>query len=352
VPRGPVRLAASGTSAGALAAAAFARTVDASWRRTSYSALTHAAHDAVPAVSSEPELAEKDDEPETPSRVTDGDSALREVPSPMGGLPGGASFGTLVHAVLERADPSSVDLDAELRGHVVDQMGRFGSSGTAPEELTDALLPSLRTPLGALAGGRALADIPPSDRLVELDFELPLRGGERPNGTTQLRDIARLLRDHLAGDDPLARYADLLEDPVVGDAALKGYLGGSIDAVLRIDGRYLIVDYKTNRLGAVGEPLTAWDYRSPALAEAMMHAHYPLQALLYDVALHRFLRWRLASYDPSVHLGGVLYLFLRGMCGPDVVASDGTVPGVFAWRPPASLVVAVSDALARGVVAA
>jgi exodeoxyribonuclease V beta subunit len=84
------------------------------------------------------------------------------------------------------------------------------------------------------------------------------------------------------------------------------------------------------------------------MAVAMLQAHYPLQALLYDVALHRFLRWRLPGYRPEEHLGGVLYLFLRGMCGPSVAASGGTVPGVFAWRPPAALVVAASDALDRG----
>jgi exodeoxyribonuclease V beta subunit len=166
-----------------------------------------------------------------------------------------------------------------------------------------------------------------------------------------LGDLARLLRTHLPSDDALAPYADLLADPVVGDEVLRGYLGGSIDAVLRIDGRYLVVDYKTNRLGAFDEPLTAWHYRAEAMAEAMMHAHYPLQALLYDVALHRFLRWRLPGYDPEQHLGGVLYLFLRGMCGPGVVAADGTIPGVFAWRPPPALVVALSDALDRGVAA-
>ena len=45
----------------------------------------------------------------------------------------------------------------------------------------------------------------------------------------------------------------------------------------------------------------------------MVAAHYPLQALLYTVALHRYLRWRLPGYDPDAHLGGVLYLFVRGM---------------------------------------
>ncbi len=350
-PRPPVRWQGSIRSTASLSVAVLRRTVDASWRRTSYSALTHAAHEVTPAVGSEPEVAQKDDEPVTPAPppTLDSDAALRQVGSPMAALPGGTAFGTLVHAVLERADPTAADLGAEVRAKVGAQLARFGPPGLAADELAEALLPSLRTPLGPLTGGRALADIAPSDRLVELDFELPLRGGEKPNGTSVLRDLGGVLRAHLPLDDPLAPYADLLEDPVVGDAVLRGYLGGSVDAVLRVDGRYLVVDYKTNRLGAFDEALTAWNYRAGALAEAMMHAHYPLQALLYEVALHRFLRWRLAEYDPARHLGGVLYLFLRGMCGPDVAASDGTVPGVFAWQPPAALVVALSDALANGV---
>ena len=61
--------------------------------------------------------------------------------------------------------------------------------------------------------------------------------------------------------------------------------------------------------------LTAWHYRPEALAEAMERSHYMLQALLYTVALHRYLRWRLAGYDPERHLAGVLYLFVRGMTG-------------------------------------
>ncbi len=351
-PRQPRRWQKATQSADDLALAVFARTVDASWRRTSYSALTAGAHDVTPAISSEPEIEVKDDEPATPAPDSTARSGMRDVPSPMAALPGGTSFGTLVHAVLEQVDPTASDLADEVRAQIAAHMSRTAFAGLTIDDLTDGLLPALRTPLGALAGGRALVDIPPSDRLVELDFELPLRGGDRPNGMTQLRELAPLLRAHLPADDPLRPYADLLEDPIVADAALRGYLGGSIDAVLRVDGRYLVVDYKTNRLGVFDEPLTAWDYRTEAMAEAMLHAHYPLQALLYDAALHRFLRWRLPDYDPARHLGGVLYLFLRGMCGPDVVSSDGTVPGVFVWRPPASLVVAVSDVLAHGAAAA
>ena len=80
----------------------------------------------------------------------------------------------------------------------------------------------------------------------------------------------------------------------------------------------------------------------------MQRAHYGLQALLYTVALHRYLRWRLPGYDPERNLAGVLYLFLRGMTGPDTPTVDGTPCGVFAWRPPGALVDALSDVLDRG----
>ena len=109
--------------------------------------------------------------------------------------------------------------------------------------------------------------------------------------------------------------------------------------------RYLIVDYKTNWLGPMDEPLTAHSYRPEALAGAMGHSDYPLQALLYAAVLHRFLRWRQPGYDPAVHLGGVLYLYLRGMCGPDTPLVDGSPCGVFAWQPPVALVEELSDLL-------
>ncbi len=125
---------------------------------------------------------------------------------------------------------------------------------------------------------------------------------------------------------PLYGYAERLRDPDLR-SRVRGYLTGSIDLVFRADGRYGIVDYKTNRLT---------DYAR--VREEMYRSHYALQALLYVVALHRYLRWRVPGYDPDEHLAGVFYLFLRGMPGG----------GVFAWRPPGGLVVALSDLLDRG----
>ncbi len=203
-----------------------------------------------------------------------------------------------------------------------------------------------------MLGDLRLRDVAPGERLDELGFELPLVGGDEPRGRLALSDLASLLEAHLPADDPLAGYADRLRDPLVR-WDLRGYLTGTLDLVLRTrsdDGsaRYALVDYKSNWLGAEGEELSAWHYRPAALAEAMQRAHYPLQALLYLAALHRYLRGRLSGYDAETHLAGVLYLFLRGMTGPATPRVDGRPCGVFAWRPPAALVEALSDLLDRG----
>jgi exodeoxyribonuclease V beta subunit len=283
----------------------------------------------------------------------------------MAGLPAGARLGTEVHAILELVDPAAPDAAGDLGAELLRAARAVAAapvssgdrgSGMGPDELAAALLPALRTPLGPATGGRALGDIPAADRLAELDFELPLAGGDGPRRrAATLTALAGLLRHHLPGDDPLASYPDALDRLAAQGPPrpLRGYLTGSIDALLRVpveDGshRYLVVDYKTNRLAPETEALTSWHYRPAALVTEMVAAHYPLQALLYSVATHRFLRWRVPGYAPEVHLGGALYLFLRGMCGPDTPAVDGVPSGVFAWRPPATLVTALSDLLDGG----
>ncbi len=107
--------------------------------------------------------------------------------------------------------------------------------------------------------------------------------------------------------------------------------------------RFVIADYKTNTLHVPGTAARAADYGSTRLAVAMAEHDYPLQALLYSVALHRYLRWRLPGYEPERHLGGVAYLFIRGMSGR--AAAGGTADGVFSWLVPPALVAALSDLL-------
>ena len=277
---------------------------------------------------------------------------LLDAPSPMADLPAGRHFGTLVHDVLEAADYAADDLDAELRGHVLDAIARRRLDVGDPERLVAALRGVLETPLGPTVGNTTLRDVGPADRLTELTFELPLAGGAHPSGRLRPAAIGALLREHLADGDPLRPYAERLDDDAL-DAALRGYLTGSIDLVVRTRGadgraRYVVVDHKTNRLGPRDRVATLRDHGPAALADEMRHADYALQGLLYLVALHRYLRWRVADHDPDRDIAGLLYLFVRGMRGADTPTVGGTPTGVFAWRPPGGLLEALSDLFDRG----
>ncbi len=346
-----------------LAAGRFERELDRSWRRTSYTGIVAAAHEV--RVASEPEAEGTTDEPEVSAGAADltaadpAEARLREVPSLWAEVGGGADVGTFVHTVLEQVDFTTPDLTAALTAEIARAGNRRPPVLSDEAALVSALQAAVETPLGPLTGDRALRAFGPADRLNELHFELPLAGGDDPTASVSVTAVAGLLRRHLPADDPLAGYAERLADPALADT-LRGYLSGSLDLVLRIPGpvdgagsgaRFAVLDHKTNWLGG-DETLSAWHYRPAAMAEAMQRAHYPLQALLYTVALHRYLRWRLRGYDPDRNLAGVLYLFLRGMSGADTPTVGGQPCGVFAWRPPTSLVLALSDLLDQGQVAA
>ena len=114
--------------------------------------------------------------------------------------------------------------------------------------------------------------------------------------------------------------------------------------------RFIVADYKTNKLPGFGRESRSSDYHPSLLPAAMIEHHYPLQALLYGVALHRYLRWRLPGYRPDDNLGGAAYLFVRGMVGADTPTADGNPYGVFGWHVPPTLVCELSDLLDGRVV--
>ncbi|WP_205696775.1 UvrD-helicase domain-containing protein [Conexibacter sp. SYSU D00693] len=351
LPVGRPRWAAPAEAARELAAATFDRPIDLRWRRTSYSGIVAGAHEA--RVASEPEVGLLDDEAETDGLPAGGAAepaqvaALRELPVGLDAQPSGVHFGTLVHRVLELADFDAPDAEAELRTHVDAQLARRPLDVDAPGLARD-LAAVLETPLGGAFDDVRLRDVARRDRLDELDFELPLAGGDTARGRVLLDAVAAVLAAHTPAGAPLHGYAGQLADERLA-RELRGYLTGSIDLVLRLPGeRFVVVDHKTNRLAAPAEPLTAWHYRPGALDAAMQEAHYGLQATLYSVALHRYLRWRLRGYDPDRHLGGVAYLFLRGMTGAATPTVDGARVGVFAWTPPPTMVAQLSDVLDRG----
>ena len=126
-------------------------------------------------MSSEPEVIELDDEVAEIPLTTSAVGA--DVPSPMADLPTGAKFGTLVHAVLETADPFAADLAAELEAQVREH-AVWWPVDVPTAELAAALVPLHDTPLGPLADGMTLRQIGLQDRMREMDFEFPLAGGD------------------------------------------------------------------------------------------------------------------------------------------------------------------------------
>ena len=114
----------------------------------------------------------------------------------------------------------------------------------------------------------------------------------------------------------------------LGFGAVSGYLKGFIDLIYRRDGKYYLVDYKSNWLAP-----EALDYTRDVMQQAIADQHYYLQYLIYTVALHRYLKLKIRDYDYERHFGGVQYLFLRGMS-----PGSGANTGVYFDRPSLTLV--------------
>jgi exodeoxyribonuclease V beta subunit len=263
-------------------------------------------------------------------------------------MPANADFGTLVHAVLEHVDPTS----ASVRDDLQLQITRFGGellNKVNVTELADGLIAALQTPMGPFFGNTKLADISAVDRLPEMDFHFSLCPATQSASSRAIALAAAA--DH---DSPFASYfSDLAAKWGDGkDQHLRGLMTGSIDALLRIGSggrpKFFVVDYKSNKLSFERNPLDHRAYGQDNMRVAMEHHHYPLQALLYCVALHRFLSARIADYDITRDLGGAGYLFIRGMVGPSTPL-DGQMPnGVFAWRPSNDTIVRVNQILEEG----
>jgi exodeoxyribonuclease V beta subunit len=301
-------------------------------QRCSFSSLVAASHDEAGLDES---LGDAHADDEAPDEVPDEDpdedvggadearpeaSAQPDALDPFGGLRG-TSFGSAIHEALDLvlSRPAGQAFDEVAAPSLAHSLRRWGVD--PQPEVLDGLLRASSTPI---AGGPSLRDLGPEDVATEVHFELPVAAG------VGLRDVASTLLDR--GD--AGPFTDWASELATGQKVpLAATLVGSIDLVTTLGtSRYSVIDYKTN----VCEP---WGYATTDLHGAMRVADYPLQALLYLVALHRLLRWRLDGYDASQHLGGAHYLFLRGM-------RPGSSDGIVSWSPGAHGVAAVSDLLA------
>jgi exodeoxyribonuclease V beta subunit len=265
---------------------------------------------------------------------------------PLARLLGGKHVGKVLHRVYELIDTSAPDLRAEVATKCSDVI-TGGQLATEMESVIDGIMASLVTPLGPEFGDESLADIGSANRLPELDFEMSvatLAAG------VKVSDFGRILDEILDSSDVLRPYADYLSHESF-NIDLAGLVNGSIDAVLQLgtneEPALWITDYKSNRLDQDGDLQVIDGYRQDRLFEAMVHHHYPLQALIYGAAMYRYLRWRMPKIqDHSAHIKGFAYFFIRGMVGVDTPREGNHPHGVFTWVAPPHLWQRLSDRLA------
>lgn len=290
---------ATAVAAPRLRPASFHGRISPGWSLTSYSRLS--------AGADLPEAADRD-EWDSPA------AAMPEDFSSIFTFPRGPKAGTCLHALLERIDfgrPAGEQQPLIAQG--LEQAGIDARWQTALAGWLDDLLAV------SLPGSCALCQVAGSDRINELSFLFPL----------EQVDPARL--NNLltaAGLRPLAG----------GAASLHGLMKGFIDLVFRHRGRYYLVDYKSNFLGP-----SAAHYTPQALNACMDSHQYRLQALIYTLALHRFLGSRLAAYRYDEHFGGAYYLFLRAMH-----PSHPAGTGIHAFRPDQTFIEALDDCCRGG----
>ncbi|CAD2250995.1 UvrD-helicase domain-containing protein [Xanthomonas arboricola] len=218
----------------------------------------------------------------------------------------GNRFGVVMHDVFERCDFAvwqawRPGLPAP-EGQAAAILEALQRGGYAEKDWDDGLA-MLTTLIGhtltvALPEGTTLAAVPESQRRNEMEFHFAMR-------PTRVEALLALLH----------RFGVVGERQAFGARQrLEGLMTGLIDLTYTVDGRWYVLDYKSNRLPS---------YDADALARAMAHSEYELQALIYTVALHRWLRFRLGqAYDYARDFGGVRYLFCRGLDATRNPASD------------------------------
>ncbi|MEG8119220.1 exodeoxyribonuclease V subunit beta, partial [Xanthomonas hortorum] len=220
----------------------------------------------------------------------------------------GNRFGVVMHDVFERCDFAAWHAwhpgQPAPEGQAAAILEALQRGGYTQDELDDglAMLTALigHTLTVALPEGTTLAAVPEPQRRNEMEFHFAMR-------PTRVEALLALLH----------RFGVVSDRQAFGARQrLEGLMTGLIDLTYTVDGRWYVLDYKSNRLPS---------YDADALARAMAHSEYELQALIYTVALHRWLRFRLgAAYDYACDFGGVRYLFCRGLDATRNPAADSS----------------------------
>jgi exodeoxyribonuclease V beta subunit len=289
------------------------------WWIASYSALCVAEEGAIPTRPAEapdtPRQAnlEEPDEPEIPQVPTGGAWTMHRFPR-------GAKPGTFLHGLLEwaaREGFARVARNVDTRKDSIARRCHTRGWVSWVNPLDDWLAQLVSLPMGLPDGNIALAEL--TTYQPELEFWFA-------SGKVDTQALDALVTRHTLQAAPR---------PPLLQERLHGLFKGFIDLVFEYQGRYYVVDYKSNWLGAEDAA-----YTQEAMRDVILEKRYELQYTLYLLALHRQLKVRLGdSYDYDQHMGGAVYLFLRGLNGP--------AGGVHSDKPPKVLIESL-DALFVG----
>jgi exodeoxyribonuclease V beta subunit len=282
------------------------------------------------------------------SGYSEKDVALLATPDPMplAHIPGGTYFGKVMHTVYEHIDFTVADLPLEV-ARVVDAYVTGSLLREHRQEIIDGVVLSLRTPLGGLIGPTTLAEVSSADRLNELNFEMGLAAFSQGIMVNNIgKVLVQCLERENRFDDVLMPYARMLASDAF-EVPLYGLMNGSIDTLIRFSQdsqqRLFVTDWKSNRLDEDGMVYVIDGYSRESMVNAMEHHHYPLQALIYGTAVHRYLRSRAGSGKSLPVIAGMAYFFIRGMVGEPTPIENEHRHGVFTWEAPQGLWQELSD---------
>ncbi|MWN89366.1 exodeoxyribonuclease V subunit beta [Gilliamella sp. Pra-s65] len=261
-----------------LSANVFTRKISNSWRVTSYTELQKHNHSVLDYNS---DVINDWDEATLESDTVQANDLLYDIHH----FPKGAYVGTLMHSMMENITSDSLD---ELSDKMIKKLNLDSVwNEVITKWMQRILLTQLQEP------NLMLSQVLKRQCINELQFYLPIRS------TVTSQQLDSLCKQY----DRLSKLC-----PELDFESVQGMLKGFIDLVFEFEGKYYVVDYKSNWLGDSVD-----SYSQKSLEKVMCEHRYDLQYQLYCLALHRFLKSRLANYQYQTHFGGVYYLFLRGM---------------------------------------
>lgn len=270
-----------GVSAAKLTALQLAKPIERLWRLTSYSAISQQqSHLEIISPGMDEGRDQQDEPQQTPATEQQLNAFTFEK---------GANAGSFLHGVLEHIDFKHPDT---LPAAIKQQSIKFAIDEQWQAPLTAWLSEVLKTSIALTDNGAvlSLAQLESSQLKVEMEFYLPLK-------QVQVAAFNQLINRFMPHSVRQYEFAQL-----------NGMLKGFIDLTFAFDGKYYVADYKSNHLGQTED-----DYQLASLERAMQEHDYHLQAILYTLALHRWLSQQLPDYQYQQHIGGAYYLFLRGM---------------------------------------